>query len=61
MSRCANPPRSTMTRLERGATMGAPADAVQQRRILEATLALLAQAAPLAPIRLDERADGDGG
>ena len=48
------PPRMTTTRLQRGATLGAPGDAAQQRRVLEATLALLGQAAPLAPVSLSE-------
>ncbi len=52
------PPRATYTRLNRGATLGQPGDAAQQRRVLEATLALLALDAPLDPVRLDERADG---
>ncbi len=51
------PPRATLTSLARGATMGQPGDAAQQRRVLEATLALLAQDAPLDPLRLDERAE----
>ncbi len=54
VTRLTMPPRATFTRLERGATLGRPNDAVQQRRILEATLALLAQNAPLAPVQLDE-------
>jgi hypothetical protein len=40
--------------LARGATMGRPGDTAQQRRILEETLALLAQDAPLNPVQLDE-------
>jgi hypothetical protein len=51
------PPRATYTRLARGATLGQPHNVAQQRRVLDATLALLAQDAPLDPIRLDERAD----
>ena len=50
------PPRATYTRLARGATLGQPGDHAQQKRVLEATLALLAQNAPLAPVTLDERA-----
>jgi hypothetical protein len=38
----------------RGATLGKPHDAAQQRRVLEATLALLAQDAPLEIVKLDE-------
>jgi hypothetical protein len=48
------PPRATFTRLARGATLGRPGDAAQQRRVLEATLALLAQDAPVEPVNLDE-------
>jgi hypothetical protein len=51
------PPRATYTRLARGATLGQHHNVAQQRRVLDATLALLAQDAPLDPIRLDERAD----
>ncbi|MCP4427995.1 MAG: hypothetical protein GY803_26210 [Chloroflexi bacterium] len=54
--RRAAPPRAITTRLERGGTLGMPGDAAQQRRVLEATLALLAQDAPVKMIRLDERA-----
>ena len=49
------PPRATYTRLARGATLGQPYDVAQQRRVLEATLALLALDAPLEPAILDER------
>jgi len=52
----AAPPRATVTRLNRGATLGQPYDAAQQRRILEATLVLLAQDAPLDIVRLKEEA-----
>lgn len=48
------PPRATLTQLPRGATLGNPGDAGQQRRVLAATLALLAREAPLAPVLLDE-------
>jgi hypothetical protein len=37
--------------------MGEPRNAAQQRRVLEATLALLGQDAPLEPVYLDERPD----
>jgi hypothetical protein len=37
--------------------MGKPHDTQQQRRVLEATLALLAQDAPIDPVVLDENAD----
>lgn len=55
--RRAAPPRATTTRLDRGSTLGQPGDAAQQRRILEATLALLALDAPVPLVRLDEKAD----
>ena len=48
------PPRATFTRLDRGATLGRPNDPAQQRRVLEATLALLAHDAPVEIVRLDE-------
>ena len=50
------PPRATYTRLKPGATMGQPGDQDQQMRVLKATLALLADDAPLDPVMLDERA-----
>jgi hypothetical protein len=53
-TRITAPPRMTLTRLPRGSTMGRPHDATQQRRILNATLELLAQEAPLKPVYLDE-------
>lgn len=56
-TRLTNPPRATFTRLKRGSTVGAPHDKAQQRRILEATLALLAEDAPQAPVMLDEKMD----
>jgi len=49
------PPRATMTRLSRGATIGNPGDADQQRRVIAASLALLAQPAPIAPLMLEEK------
>ena len=51
------PPRATFSRLARGATLGQPGDVAQQRRVLAATLTLLAQDAPLKPLRLDEQQD----
>lgn len=48
------PPRATLTRLGRGATLGAPHDHAQQRRVLLATLALLAWDAPLPLTTLNE-------
>ena len=49
-------PRTTFTGLDRGATLGLPHDTTQQRRVLEATLALLAQDAPIKPVYLEEKA-----
>lgn len=54
-TRVTAPPRATFTRLARGATIGQPHDYAQQRRVLEATLALLAEDAPLKPVQLAER------
>jgi hypothetical protein len=53
-TRVTAPPRATFTRLDRGATLGAPHDRAQQRRVLAATLALLAQDAPIKPVNLKE-------
>lgn len=52
--RLARPPRATLTRLNRGATLGEPHNVAQQRRVLQATLALLRQDAPLDIVQLDE-------
>lgn len=57
VTRLTAPPRATFTKLARGATIGKPHDGAQQRRILEATLALLAQDAPIQMVRLDETAE----
>ncbi len=54
MVRVTAPPRATITRLQRGGTLGRPGDSAQQRRVLEATLDLLRQAAPVVPVQLDE-------
>ena len=56
VTRLTMPPRATFTRLNRGATIGQPHDVAQQKRILNATLALLAEDAPLKPVMLDETA-----
>lgn len=53
-TRVTAPPRATFTKLSRGMTLGKPHDVVQQRRILAATLALLAYDAPVSPIYLEE-------
>jgi hypothetical protein len=55
IARLTKPPRATFTRLARGATLGKPMDAAQQRRVLEATLALLEKDAPITPRYLSER------
>lgn len=57
ITRLTAPPRGTFTKLARGATIGKPHDAAQQRRVLEATLALLALDAPVDMVRLDESAE----
>jgi hypothetical protein len=57
LTRGTAPPRATFTRMGRGATFGQPQNNAQQRRILEATLALLEQDAPLEPVRLREAAE----
>jgi hypothetical protein len=49
------PPRATVTRLARGATLGRPGDSEQQQRVLDATLELLGRDAPIRPVALDER------
>jgi len=48
------PPRATYTNLKRGATLGQPGNTPQQRRMLESTLALLQQDAPIEPLKLEE-------
>lgn len=54
ITRLVAPPRATITRLQRGATLGKPNDPAQQRRVLAATLALLTQDAPLELVKLNE-------
>lgn len=56
-ARVTMPPRAIFTKLARGATLGRPLDTEQQRRVLEATLALLSQDAPIRPLTLDESYD----
>ena len=55
MTRGTAPPRATFTKLARGSTLGHPHNLKQQRRVLQATLALLAMDAPLDPVILNER------
>ncbi len=56
-TRVTKPPRATFTRLSRGATIGRPHDTAQQKRVLKATLDLLAHDAPLDPVQLHEKVD----
>jgi hypothetical protein len=56
-TRVTKPPRATFTRLARGSTLGQPGDKAQQRRVLEATLELLQQEAPIDPVTLSETAE----
>ncbi|MEM6282442.1 MAG: hypothetical protein AAF787_09645 [Chloroflexota bacterium] len=53
-TRVTAPSRATFTKLGRGATLGNPGDGAQQRRVLEATLELLKEDAPVEIVRLDE-------
>jgi len=53
-TRVTMPPRATFTRLVRGSTLGRPHDHTQQRRVLETTLSLLKEAAPIEPVTLNE-------
>jgi hypothetical protein len=54
ITRLTGPPRATFTKLPRGSTIGHPHDKEQQQRVLEQTLALLQEDAPLDPVWLDE-------
>lgn len=56
LTRLTAPPRATTTNLNRGSTLGQPGDSAQQRRVLEATLALLEKDAPIEIVKLDETA-----
>ncbi len=49
------PPRVLFTKTARGSTLGAPNNATQQRRVIQAALALLERDAPLEPVTLDEQ------
>lgn len=59
VARMAKAPRATFTKLPRGSSVGAPHDTAQQRRVLEATFALLGQPAPLDPVVLKEEMEGE--
>jgi hypothetical protein len=47
------PPRALITKLPRGTAFGVPGDEAGQRYVLDETLALLAEDAPLDPVYLD--------
>ncbi len=49
------PPRSTLTSLKRGMTLGHPNNKEQQIRILKSTLDLLSCDAPIVPVMLKEK------
>jgi hypothetical protein len=49
------PPRAAITALPRGTAFGLPGDEAGQRYVLEATLALLEEDAPLKPVYLDKK------
>jgi hypothetical protein len=57
VTRLTAPPRATFTRLPRGMTLGKPHQPEQHKRILKATLDLLAEDAPIDPVTLDETAE----
>ena len=57
MTRPTAPPRAVYTKLNTGRMLGAPGDAAQQRRVLEATLGMLEQDAPAKPLKLGETCD----
>ena len=57
LARLTAPPRYTASKLKRGSTLGQPGDKAQQRRVLEATLSLLAEDAPVEMVKLDEVAE----
>ncbi len=54
MARMTAPPRVTVTKLLRGCPLGLPGDYSQQLRVLEATLGLLEQNAPVDTVYLEE-------
>jgi hypothetical protein len=57
MTRPTAPPRAVYTKLNTGKMLGAPGDHAQQRRVLEATLGLLAKDAPTPALKLGETCD----
>ncbi len=54
LARLTAPPRVTVTKLMRGCSLGLPGDNAQQLRVLEATLGLLEQDAPVDMVYLEE-------
>ena len=52
--RLVNPPRTVITRLDRGLVFGRPGAVAQQQRVLRTALSLLNRPAPQAPVTLDE-------
>lgn len=54
IARLVQPGRVVLTQLPRGATLGTPGDAAQQRRLLEATLDRLRVPPSAAPLVLRE-------
>lgn len=59
VARMIKAPRTTFTKLPRGSSVGAPHDSAQQRRVLESTLDLLSQDAPIDPVVLKEVMEGE--
>jgi hypothetical protein len=57
LARLTAPPRVTVTKLMRGSPLGLPGDRAQQLRVLEATLGLLEQDAPVNIVYLEENGD----
>ena len=49
------PPRALITKLPRGTAFGLPGDDAGQRYVLEATLALLEEDAPIKPVYLSKQ------
>lgn len=57
LARLTAPPRVTVTKLMRGSPLGMPGDSAQQLRVLEATLGLLEQDAPVDVVYLEENSE----
>lgn len=52
--RMVSPPRAAITKLPRGTAFGLPGDKVGQQHVLNETLTLLEEDAPLKPVYLDK-------